>query len=122
MTSGEFKQRYLGYHAVLYRTTFSLTHDACNAEDLLQELYLKLWQKRDSLPELSNIESYLSIIMTTKSASQYSVVLFTGDFTIDNVLNVLDMDTMNKSAYIDETLPQDVVIGPLASLAYCMSF
>lgn len=63
MTSGEFKQRYLGYHAVLYRTTFSLTHDACNAEDLLQELYLKLWQKRDSLPELSNIESYLSIMM-----------------------------------------------------------
>lgn len=67
-------------------------------------------------------KSPAALIMTTKSASQYSVVLFTGDFTIDNVLNVLDMDTMNKSAYIDETLPQDVVIGPLASLAYCMSF
>ena len=50
MDAREFKQRYMPHHQVLYRVAYHLTGNEQDAEDLLQDLYLKLWQKRDNLP------------------------------------------------------------------------
>lgn len=52
MDAREFKQRFMPYYKLLYRVAYHLTGNVQDAEDLLQDLYLKLWQKRDSLPEL----------------------------------------------------------------------
>ena len=51
MDAREFKQRYMPHHQVLYRVAYHLTGNEQDAEDLLQDLYLKLWQKRDDLPD-----------------------------------------------------------------------
>ena len=59
MDAREFKQRFMPHHRLLYRVAYQLTENAQDAEDLLQDLYLKLWQKRDDLSDEAMKEAYL---------------------------------------------------------------
>ena len=59
MDAREFKQRFMPHHQLLYRVAYYLTSNAQDAEDLLQDLYLKLWQKRDDLSDEATSEAYL---------------------------------------------------------------
>ena len=63
MDAREFKQRFMPHHRLLYRVAYQLTGNAQDAEDLLQDLYLKLWQKRDDLPDEAMKEAYLVTMM-----------------------------------------------------------
>ena len=63
MDAREFKQRFMPHHQLLYRVAYHLTGNAQDAEDLLQDLYLKLWQKRDELPDEAMKETYLVTMM-----------------------------------------------------------
>ena len=63
MDAREFKQRFMPHHRLLYRVAFHLTGNAQDAEDLLQDMYLKLWQKRDDLPDEAMKEAYLVTMM-----------------------------------------------------------
>ena len=58
MDAAEFKQQFLPYHRKLYRTAFRLTENPQEAEDMVQEAYLKLWNKRDELADVLNTEAY----------------------------------------------------------------
>ena len=58
MDAAEFKQHFLPYHRKLYRVAFRLTGNPQNAEDMVQEAYLKLWNKRDELADVLNTEAY----------------------------------------------------------------
>ena len=51
------------FHRRLYRVGYHLTGNAQDAEDLLQDTYLKLWQKRDDLKEEAVTEAYLVTLM-----------------------------------------------------------
>lgn len=64
MTSAEFKQKFLPHHKVLYRVAYHMTGNAPDAEDLLQELYLKLWQHRDAwaVPEEEALPYLITMI------------------------------------------------------------
>ena len=53
-----FKQQFLPYHEKLYRIAFRLLGNREDAEDMLQEAYLKLWNKREGLASISNTEAY----------------------------------------------------------------
>lgn len=59
MNSYEFKQRFLSHYKLLYRVAYSLTGSVEDAEDLLQDFYLKLWKKRENLPEEARNQAYL---------------------------------------------------------------
>ena len=63
MDAREFRQRFMPHHQLLYRVAYHLTSNAQDAEDLLQDLYLKLWQKRDELPEEAPRDAYLATMM-----------------------------------------------------------
>ena len=51
------------FHRRLYRVGYHLTGNAQDAEDLLQDTYLKLWQKRDDLRHEAITEAYLVTLM-----------------------------------------------------------
>ena len=59
MNAQEFKQRFMPHYKLLYRVAYHLTGNAQDAEDLLQDMYLKLWQKRDDLKEEADTQAYL---------------------------------------------------------------
>ena len=59
MDAREFKQRFMPHYKLLYRVAYHLTGNAQDAEDLLQDMYLKLWQTRDDLPDEAMKETYL---------------------------------------------------------------
>lgn len=42
----------------MYWAAFRLTGHAAEAEDLVQEVYLKLWTQRDRLPQMDSEEAY----------------------------------------------------------------
>ena len=63
MDAQEFKQRFMPHYKLLYRVAYHLTGNAQDAEDLLQDMYLKLWQKRDDLPNEAMKEAYLVTMM-----------------------------------------------------------
>jgi len=63
MKSSDFKLLVLPHSSRLYRLAFSLLGGKEEAEDIVQEVYLKLWKMRDELPKYNSIEG-LSVRIT----------------------------------------------------------
>lgn len=59
MDANDFKRKFLIHHRRLYRVAFQLTGNTQDAEDMVQEAYLRLWKRRDELPtDILNTEAY----------------------------------------------------------------
>ncbi len=58
MDAESFKKAYLPFHRKLYHVAHQLLENEADAEDLIQEAYLKLWDKRDGLSAISNPEAF----------------------------------------------------------------
>jgi len=63
MKSSEFKLLVMPYSSRLYRMAFRLMNSREEAEDIVQEVYVKLWGMRRELPNYNSIEA-LSIRIT----------------------------------------------------------
>ena len=58
MDADSFNQVFLPYHRKLYRVAYRLLENSADAEDIVQEAYLKLWDKREGLTVISNPEAF----------------------------------------------------------------
>jgi RNA polymerase sigma-70 factor (ECF subfamily) len=58
MNAEEFKRLYYPFHPKLYRIAFALLNNADDAEDILQDAYLKLWSKRTEIPNILQPEAF----------------------------------------------------------------
>jgi len=58
MTAAYFKQAYYSLHPKLYRVAFAILKNAQDAEDILQDVYCKLWDDRDKLVDIQKPEAY----------------------------------------------------------------
>ncbi|MBR1575695.1 MAG: sigma-70 family RNA polymerase sigma factor [Bacteroidales bacterium] len=58
MTEARFHTEYLSLSATLYRIACYMLESEVEAEDAVQELYLKLWESRDMLDEVRNPKAY----------------------------------------------------------------
>jgi len=54
----QFKIRFLPCHPKMYRVAWRLTGNEQEAEDLVQDTFLKLWIKRDTLLINGSVEAY----------------------------------------------------------------
>jgi RNA polymerase sigma-70 factor (ECF subfamily) len=54
----QFKQTLLPLHPKLFRVAYALTGNKDDAEDILQEAYCKLWNKREELTNIINPEAF----------------------------------------------------------------
>ncbi len=58
MDAKTFKQVFLPFHAKLYRVAYRFVENQADAEDMVQECYIKLWQKRHEWSLVQNSESF----------------------------------------------------------------
>lgn len=58
MDSTTFKHKYMPYHQKMFRIAYHLTGDDSDAQDLVQEAYIKMWNKRNELSVVDNEEAY----------------------------------------------------------------
>lgn len=63
MNTETFKKVFLPYHQKLYRIAYRIVQDSANAEDIVQEAYIKLWNKRDELDNIDNTEAFAIITL-----------------------------------------------------------
>jgi RNA polymerase sigma-70 factor (ECF subfamily) len=58
MNATEFKQQFLPLNARLYKVAYLLLGNEDDAKDAVQDAYIKLWNKRDSLNDIDNVQAY----------------------------------------------------------------
>ena len=58
MDAENFKRKFLSFHPKLFRIAYTLVENKADAEDILQDAYFKLWNKRDELPDIENPEAF----------------------------------------------------------------
>ena len=63
MPASLFKQLLLPLYPRLQRVALRLLGNAEDAEDMVQEVYMKLWSKRDALPDVQDVEAYCVTLM-----------------------------------------------------------
>lgn len=63
MTHDEFKQRFLPLHPLLFRDAMRILCDRFEAEDAVQNLYMRLWEKRLELQNIVSLESYCRTVL-----------------------------------------------------------
>ena len=54
-----FRELFSRYHDSVYAYSLRITHSVCMAEDITQEVFLKLWLHREKLKELENLEAWI---------------------------------------------------------------
>lgn len=54
MDADEFKRIFLPCHPQLYRVAFRLTRNTQDAQDIVQETFLKMWSNRERLVDIAN--------------------------------------------------------------------
>lgn len=58
-----FKKIFLPYYQKLYRIAFRLLQDEAEAEDMVQDAYIKLWDKRNDLADIDNTEAFAIVVL-----------------------------------------------------------
>ena len=58
MTSDQFKQTFLPYHEKMYALALRIMGTSMDAEDVVQDTFLKMWQKKEKLPLDGNLAGY----------------------------------------------------------------
>ena len=63
VTHDEFKKRFMPLQQMLYREAYRMLCDRCEAEDAVQNLYVKLWEKKEELKSLVAPEAYCRTLL-----------------------------------------------------------
>ena len=53
-----FKRKFLPFHAKLFRIAYILVESKEDAEDILQDVYFKLWTRREELEDIKTPEAF----------------------------------------------------------------
>ncbi|MCB0518648.1 MAG: RNA polymerase sigma factor [Lewinellaceae bacterium] len=67
MTTRQFKSDILPIKNKLYRFALRIVNHAAEAEDVVQEVFIKLWNNREQMEAISNVEAWC--ITATKNLS-----------------------------------------------------
>lgn len=114
MNAQEFKQRFMPFHRLLYRVAFHLTGNVQDAEDLLQDTYLKLWQKRNDLREEAVNQAYLVTLMRNLLRDQQRLKHIDSSAELRNELSPPDERSLEgQIAARDEASQMESLISQL---------
>lgn len=97
-----FKSVYQLYSSHIYNFVNSLSHSGLEAEDLTQEVFVRLWERKESLDCGKNFDSYLFSIARNLVYDQWSSY-----FRAENYIRTLE-ESRRIEAYIE---PEEKLIA-----------
>jgi RNA polymerase sigma factor (sigma-70 family) len=115
MTVENFKIEVLPLKHKLFRFAKRLINNIPEAEDIVQEVFLRLWAKRESLREYNSIEAFAMTVtknlcldrMKAKGFRSEELTIVHQQVTHSTPYNKLEMaDTFDKVQKIINTLPE----------------
>lgn len=59
MDTAGFKQCMMPYARQMYAVAFSILKDFSDAEDVVQDVFLRMWEKRSGMGSITNLKAYL---------------------------------------------------------------
>ena len=112
-----FTQFYQQYYPLVYGVALKITHSSLLSEEIVQEVFLKIWIKRCDLKKIDNIAAYLIVIsrnhvfkVLKQIARNYKTILLEENdagFAHNNLENViLDKENNLLLHKAIERLPQ----------------
>ncbi len=117
MTANEFNTKVVPLSEKLYRYAYRFLEDSDQSQDAVQDVFIKLWNQKDRLAEIENIEAFA--VRTTRNhcldviKSRRTVSLDVNDYYKDRISDDSDpekelykSDSMKKLAEIVEDLTE----------------
>ena len=116
MPASLFKQLLLPLYPRLQRVALRMLGNVEDAEDMVQEVYMKLWNKRDELPDVLNVEAYCVALTKNMCIDRLRLAevdrVDVDDFPLslaaaDDIASQLErQDAVEQVKLIIETLPE----------------
>ena len=105
MTHEEFKKRFLPLQQQLYREAYRILCDSFEAEDALQNLYLKLWEQKDNLESLAVPLAYCRTLLRNICIDRWRTIkVFDNDLSADieqiQLLSPPDVESTDANEFI----------------------
>ena len=70
-THGDFQKLYRKYYKALMLYALKMTHDEKTAEDIVQNAFLKLWEKRIDMENEAMVRSFLYLSVRQRSIDRF---------------------------------------------------
>lgn len=105
MLASEFKTKVLPLSNKLLRFATQLLHDEEQAHDIIQDVFLKLWQKKDSLAEVENLEAFAVRMTRNRCLDSFKAKK-----------PVLDDDSVNRHKGKSRDLQEEIELSESAIL------
>lgn len=74
MTHTEFKRRFLPLQKMLYREAYRMLCDSFEAEDAVQNLYMRLWERKEELKNIVATEPYCRKLLKNICIDRWRVI------------------------------------------------
>jgi len=121
-----FKVLFDGYYNVLGEYVFKLTNSLSGAQEIVQDTFIKIWLKRESLTEIKSFSNYIFILCRNQTYNELRKKASERNFLtqLDRHLNeennalVLDDLTDNYRELIDAAVDK---LPPQAQKVYLLS-
>jgi len=115
MKSSDFKLLVMPYSSRLFRMAYRLMNSREEAEDIVQEVYMKLWGMRNELPGYDNIEA-LSVRITRNLCLDQLRRRKAGQTALRCERSLTENDTDNPENRLEKQEQKEVIHALIASL------
>jgi RNA polymerase sigma-70 factor (ECF subfamily) len=120
-SESEFKQLYVEYYPFAVRTAMYILKSSSIAEDVAQNVFLKLWDKRDQLVQIENLKSYIARMSHNGALDvlKDSSMLVEEDFSLmfDETIPEGDNDEVTLKTSLEKAL---VELSPKCRLVFSL--
>ena len=117
MTAAYFKQAYFSLHPKLYRVAYAILKNTEDAEDILQDVFCKLWDDRGKLVDIQRPEAYCVTLvkhlcmdfLRSPKAAHKDEMIDDHDFpdcSTDVETDMINKETIEKIKSVISRLPQ----------------
>jgi RNA polymerase sigma-70 factor (ECF subfamily) len=117
MTANEFNTTVVPMNPKLFRYAYRFLEDRDEAQDAVQEVFVKLWRMRDKMKEVNNIEAFAVRVTRNycldKIKTRHTVSLDVNDYFKDRISEssnpeeqLHQSDTMKELGRMMEELPE----------------